>query len=63
MGGFAARKSKLILDNMAQILGVELLMALDAVDILQMQPSKRLMEVKRRVREEVAEMEFDKFYG
>jgi histidine ammonia-lyase len=31
MGGFAARKSKLLLDNIAHIHGVELLMVITAV--------------------------------
>lgn len=42
MGGFAARKAKILYDNMAFILGIELMCALQAVDLLQMRPSSKL---------------------
>lgn len=36
MGGYAARKSRLLLHNMAYICGIELLLALNAVEQLQL---------------------------
>lgn len=42
MGGFAARKAKIIYENVSQILGIELMFALQAVDLLELKPSKRL---------------------
>lgn len=39
MGGFAARKAKIILNNMAHILGIELMCVLQSVDIIDKKPS------------------------
>jgi len=46
MGGFAARKSKILLDHTAQIMGVELMIASAAIDYVNLSPSKRLKEIK-----------------
>lgn len=42
MGGFAARKAKIIYENVSQIIGIELMFALQAVDLLELKPSKKL---------------------
>ena len=51
MGGFAARKSRLILDNMAFIVGIELMMALQSIDLLkEHKASEKLQEIHKKVR-------------
>ena len=51
MGGFAARKSRILLDNMAFIVGIELMAALQSIDLLsELSPSKRLSQIHKRVR-------------
>jgi histidine ammonia-lyase len=42
MGGFAVRKAKTLFENISYILGIELMMALQAVDLLELKPSKKL---------------------
>lgn len=37
--------------------------ALQAIDLLEMNPSKRLQEVKDRVRERIGYMPVDKYFG
>jgi histidine ammonia-lyase len=63
MGGFAARKSSTLLHNVAHILGIELLLCLSAVDFLEKTPSKKLSQIKEKVREHITFMEKDRFFG
>lgn len=63
MGGFAARKSSTLLHNVAHILGIELLLCLSAVDFLEKTPSKKLSQIKDKVREHITFMEKDRFFG
>lgn len=63
MGGFAARKAKIIYENIAYILGIELMCALQAIDLMQLKPSKKLDEIKQKVRKSIAFMPVDKYYG
>lgn len=46
MGGFAARKAKMIYENISFILGIELMCALQAIDLLKLKPSRKLNEIK-----------------
>jgi histidine ammonia-lyase len=46
MGGFACRKAKTLYENISFILGIELMCCLQAVDLLCLKPSKKLMEIK-----------------
>lgn len=63
MGGFAARKAKIIYENISYILGIELMCALQAIDLLQLKPSEKLNEIRNKVRKSIAYMPVDKFYG
>lgn len=50
MGGFASRKAKMICENVAYILGIELLCCLQSIDLLQLKPSKKLDAIKTKIR-------------
>jgi histidine ammonia-lyase len=50
MGGYAARKSREVLENMAYILGIELMHCLQAVDLIEKTPSKKLFQIHQKVR-------------
>jgi histidine ammonia-lyase len=64
MGGFAARKSRLILDNMAFIIGIELMTSLQSLDLLrEHEPSQKLSEIHQKVRKYVPYLEKDEYYG
>lgn len=53
MGGFAARKCRVLLDNMTYILGVELLNCLSAVDLEHKAPSVKLKRIRDEVRKQI----------
>jgi histidine ammonia-lyase len=50
MGGFASRKCKMLLHNMSNILGIELLICTNALNILQLKSSDRLMKIYNYIR-------------
>ena len=47
MGGYAARKSNEMLENISYIIGIELFHALQAIDMVGKPTTKRLEELKK----------------
>lgn len=63
MGGFAARKSALLLENMANISAIELLMVFNAVEQLGLQPAPPLQSVLQRVAQKITPMVEDRYFA
>lgn len=63
MGGFATRKCKMLIKNMSHIMGIELLICTNALDILQLKSSERLMKVYNFIRKKIEPLEEDRFFG
>lgn len=64
MGGFAARKSKLLLDNMANIHAVQLLIANTAIEQLAESPtSAPLTAIINKIRVNIKPLLKDRYYG
>lgn len=45
MGGYAARKSREVLENISYILGIEFMCALQATSIIGKKPSEKLQKI------------------
>ena len=63
MGGYAARKSKEMLDKMAFIVGVEFMHCLQAVDLIGKRPSKKLAEIYEKGWKYISFLEEDNYFG
>ena len=50
MGGYAARKSRELMENISFIIGIELMHCLQAVDIIGKKPSAKLQKVHEEAR-------------
>lgn len=63
MGGFAARKSLTILENTAYILGIELILALQAADMIQKKLSNNLESIRKKARNHIKYLKEDRYFG
>ena len=63
MGGFAARKAEILLQNMAHILGIELLMVQTSLNILNLEGTSRLNSIIYLVSKTVAPLEEDRYFA
>ncbi len=53
----------MLLDNMSNILGIELLICMNALNILQLKSSERLTKIYEALRTFIEPLEEDRFYG
>jgi histidine ammonia-lyase len=60
MGGYAVRKSAQILENIAYVLGIELMCVLQALDLLGRRVEGRLVRVYEEARKKIKFMEKDR---
>jgi len=63
MGGYASRKSREILENVSYILGIELMCALQAVDLIGKAPSSNLNKIYTKARASISFLKEDKYFG
>lgn len=64
MGGFAARKSKLLLDNMANIHAVELVIVNTAIEqLVELPTSPPLAAIINKVRKSIKPLLKDRYFG
>jgi histidine ammonia-lyase len=63
MGGFAARKSGMMLENMGYVLGIELMCALQALDLKGKKLEGKLGKVYGEARKKVRFLEKDGYFG
>jgi len=63
MGGYASRKVLMLIDNLVSMMSIELIIACQAVDIVQLKPSCWLEEVHKKVRKYIPFIENDVFLG
>lgn len=52
-----------MLDNVSYILGIELICALQAVDLIGKKPSAKLEQLHKKLRERITFMEEDFYFG
>lgn len=63
MGGFASRKAMTLLENMANIAAIELLMAFNAAEQLELCPAPPLKAMLERVGAKVTPMREDRYFA
>lgn len=63
MGGYASRKCHELLKNVRNMLGIELMMACQAVDLIGVNASTKLMKFHNKVRQEIPFVKRDIFLG
>lgn len=63
MGGFAARKAAMLLENMANISAIELLMVYNAIEQLHLEAAPPLKAVVARVAEKIPPMVEDRYFA
>ena len=64
MGGYAARKSRELMENISFIIGIELMHCLQAVDMIGKKPSAKLQKVHEEARKSgILFIEEDYYFG
>lgn len=63
MGGYAARKSREVLENISYILGIEFMCALQATSIIAKRPSEKLQKIFEGARKYIHYIEEDLYFG
>jgi histidine ammonia-lyase len=63
MGGYAARKSMEMLDNISYILGIELMCALQSVNLIRKKPSEYLYRIHQNARKFIKYLDKDCYFG
>lgn len=63
MGGYSSRKVLSLIDNLISLLSIELIMASQAVDIIQLRPTAHLAAIHQKLRKHVPFIESDVFLG
>jgi histidine ammonia-lyase len=63
MGGYACRKTHLLLHNISHIHAMELLLANTALALFEQNPSPRLTQLIEKVRQHIEPLLEDRYYG
>jgi histidine ammonia-lyase len=63
MGGYASRKCHNILDNVRNMMGIELMMACQAIDIIEAKGSSKIMHLHQKIRQQIPFIENDVYLG